>query len=231
MRKAPKPVCHSHWPHALEASSRNWRARVLQLLRPVGPESVLHNEKPPRWGVRASRRRAARPATPEKTPGQHWAPSNKDKIKKKLLQGVERQLYTYFTYIYIYVCVCVCVCVCICIYTSLYTNTQVYNTEGEATKMHCCFRSCSSKYTLNMNKWRALRWEDYVTRGTHACRWVQQAGKSKKWILSRTPWRKSCWHLNLTPRRLISAKFLVTCYISNRKLIHQPNRGNKQKGY
>lgn len=45
----------------------------------------------------------------------------------------------------------------------------------------------------------------------------------------QNPWRESCWHLNLTPWRLTSAKFLVTRYISNRKLIHQPHRGNKQK--
>ena len=50
-RGANKPVCHNYWVCALEPASYNYWARVMQLLKPVFLESVLHkrshrNEKP-----------------------------------------------------------------------------------------------------------------------------------------------------------------------------------------
>ena len=51
-RRATKPVHHNYWGCALEPASHNYRARTLQLLKPMHLEPVLrnkrrhHNEKP-----------------------------------------------------------------------------------------------------------------------------------------------------------------------------------------
>ena len=42
---ATKPVHHNYWACALEPASHNDWARVLQLLKPVHLEPVLHNKR------------------------------------------------------------------------------------------------------------------------------------------------------------------------------------------
>ena len=58
--RATKPVCHNYWACTLEPASRNYRALMPQLLKPVRLEPVLcnkrshHNEKPPLTATRES---------------------------------------------------------------------------------------------------------------------------------------------------------------------------------
>ena len=44
MLRATKPMCHNYWAHALGPASHNW-ACVLQLLKPVRLEPVLHSKR------------------------------------------------------------------------------------------------------------------------------------------------------------------------------------------
>ena len=42
---ATKPMCHNYWACTLEPANHNYWARVLQLLKPVHLEPVLHNKR------------------------------------------------------------------------------------------------------------------------------------------------------------------------------------------
>ena len=59
-RGATKPMRHNYWTCALEPVSRNYWARVPQLLKPTRLEPVLRNKgKPQQWEARAPQRRVA----------------------------------------------------------------------------------------------------------------------------------------------------------------------------
>ena len=47
---AAKPVCHKFWACTLEPGSRNYRAHVLQLLKPLHSRACAPQQEKPPWG-------------------------------------------------------------------------------------------------------------------------------------------------------------------------------------
>ena len=103
-RGATKPVRHNYWACALEHGSHNYWARVLQLLKPVHLEPVLHNkrshrsEKPTlQRRVTPARRNQRKPVCSNEDPMQQKININKINKFKKKRNTISWYYYCYFT--------------------------------------------------------------------------------------------------------------------------------------